>query len=353
MAAEGGVSRGHPPNHLWIGRGEHRMNGKKISILVPTFNEEENVVALSEAVLAVLSKDLPEYDYELIFIDNCSTDRTQELLQLLCRGNPKIKAIFNAKNFGQFNSPYYGLLQTTGDCTVLLCADFQDPVELIPRFVREWEDGYRIVIGIKTSSRENRLMYFLRSCYYKLIKKFSDVEQIEHFTGFGLYDKSFIDTLRNLDDPTPFLRGIVAELGPQRKEIPYEQARRRAGKTSNNWYRLYDAAMLSFTSYTKIGLRLATILGFVFSAASLLVAFVYLVLKLIMWDSFPIGTAPILIGLFVIGSIQLFFIGLMGEYILNINTRVMKRPLVIEEKRLNFDARADVAKEEEPPDCGL
>lgn len=309
---------------------------KTISVLVPTYNEQENVVPLSEAIIDVFHTQLPHYNYELIFIDNDSTDDTQRLLTELCASNKRIKAIFNVKNFGQFNSPYYGLCQTTGDAVILMCADFQDPVDVIPQFVREWENGYSIVIGIKTASREKRFIYWLRSIYYKMIKRFSDVEQIEHFTGFGLYDKSFIDTLRDLDDSEPFLRGIVAELGGDRKEIPYEQQKRRAGKTKNNFYSLYDAAMLSFTSYTKIGLRLATIMGFIFSAVSMLVALIYLVLKLIYWDRFVAGTAPILIGVFVFGSIQLFFIGLLGEYILNINKRVMKRPLVIEKERLNF-----------------
>lgn len=309
---------------------------KKISILVPTYNEEDNVVPLSEEIIKILSAQLQIYDYEIVFIDNCSKDGTRDKLYMLCSNNKKIKAIFNAKNFGQFNSPYYGLCQTTGDCAILMCADFQDPVDMIPKFVIEWEKGHNIVAGIKTTSKENRIMYFLRSCYYKLIKRMSDVEQIEHFTGFGLYDKSFIDVLRNLDDPTPFLRGIVAELGSKRKSIPYQQDKRRAGKTSNNFYKLYDAAMLSFTSYTKIGLRFATILGFIFSGLSMLIALIYLILKLIYWNTFPMGTAPILIGVFLIGSVQLFFIGLLGEYIMNINTRIMKRPLVIEEQRLNF-----------------
>lgn len=309
---------------------------KKISVLIPCFNEIENVEPISEAVVEQFTKNLPEYDYELVFIDNYSTDGTREVLEDICYKNKKIKAIFNAKNFGQFNSPFYGMLQTTGDCTITMCCDFQDPVELIPQFVREWEKGYKIVSAIKTSSEENGIIYFLRSCYYKLIKKMSDVEQIEHFTGTGLYDKSFIEVLRKLDDPTPFLRGIVAELGPKRKDIYYKQAERRAGKTHNNWYRLYDAAMLSFTSYTKIGLRMATIFGFIFSAINMLVALVYFVAKLIWWDEFTLGTAPMLIGIFFTGSVQLFFLGLLGEYVLNINIRVMKRPLVVEEKRINF-----------------
>lgn len=309
---------------------------KTISIVVPCYNEEENVIPLSRAITALFEKELADYRYELIFIDNDSRDRTRELLRGLCQSDPDIKAIFNAKNFGQFNSPYYAMLQTSGDCTILMAADFQDPVEMIPQYVREWESGYKIVIGIKKSSQENKFMYWLRGCYYKLIKKLSDVEQIEQFTGFGLYDARFIQVLRGLNDPTPFLRGIVAELGFKRKEIPYEQPLRRAGKTSNNFYRLYDAAMLSITSYTKVGLRLATIFGSICAGLSMVVALVYLVMKLIWWDRFPAGMAPMLIGMLFLGSIQIFFIGLLGEYIMSINQRVMKRPLVIEEERLNF-----------------
>ena len=309
---------------------------KTISIVVPCYNEEENVIPLSRAITALFEKELADYRYELIFIDNDSRDRTRELLRGLCQSDPDIKAIFNAKNFGQFNSPYYAMLQTSGDCTILMAADFQDPVEMIPQYVREWESGYKIVIGIKKSSQENKFMYWLRGCYYKLIKKLSDVEQIEQFTGFGLYDAKFIQVLRGLNDPTPFLRGIVAELGFKRKEIPYEQPLRRAGKTSNNFYRLYDAAMLSITSYTKGGLRLATIFGSICAGLSMVVALVSLVMKLIWWDRFPAGMAPMLIGMLFLGSIQIFFIGLLGEYIMSINQRVMKRPLVIEEERLNF-----------------
>lgn len=309
---------------------------KTISIVVPCYNEEENVEALYEAISEVFKKDLPEYGYELIFIDNDSRDSTRELIRGLCQKDRGVKGIFNAKNFGQFNSPYYAMLQSTGDATILMAADFQDPVEMIPQYVREWEKGCKIVIGIKKSSKENKIMYWLRSCYYKMIKKLSDVEQIEHFTGFGLYDARFIKVLRELDDPTPFLRGIVAELGFRRKEIPYEQPKRRAGKTSNNFYRLYDAAMLSITSYTKVGLRLATIFGSICSFISIMVALIYLVMKLMYWDRFPAGMAPLLIGMCFLGSVQIFFIGLVGEYILSINARVMKRPLVIEEERINF-----------------
>ena len=309
---------------------------KKISILIPCFNEEENVVPISKAVVEELTTNLPDYDYEVVFIDNDSQDNTRPLLREMCRQNPRIKAIFNAKNFGQFNSPYYGMLQTTGDCTICLCCDFQDPVEMIPQIAHEWEKGAKIVSCIKTDSRENRLMRFFRTCYYKTIRRMSSVDQIEHFTGFGLYDRSFIDVLRNLKDPTPFIRGIVAELGYQRVNIPYTQARRRAGKTHNNFFTLFDAAMLSFTSYTKVGLHLLTITGFVLAFLSILAALVFLVLKLLFWDRYSAGMAPVVIALFFLNAIQLLFIGFVGEYVMSINTRVMNRPLVIEEERINF-----------------
>lgn len=310
---------------------------KKISVMVPCYNEEENVIPISKAIVEILKNELSEYDYELLFIDNDSKDNTRKFLRQICAENNKIKAIFNAKNFGQFNSPYYGMCQTTGDCTITMCCDFQDPIDMIPKLVKEWENGAKIVCAIKSSSKENRIMRFLRTCYYKTIKKMSDVEQIEHFTGFGLYDKGFIEVLKTLEDPTPFLRGIVAELGYRRVDIPYEQQKRRAGKTHNNWYSLYDAAMLSFTSYTKVGLRLATFLGFGMSAISLVIAFVYLILKLLYWDRFVAGMAPILIAVCILGSMQMFFIGFLGEYVLSINKRIMKRPLVIEEERINFE----------------
>jgi len=312
---------------------------KKISILIPCYNEEENVVPLCGEVVKILEGELSAYDYEIVFIDNNSADNTRPLLRGLCAGNKRVKAIFNAKNFGQSNSPYHGLCQTSGDCAILLCADFQDPVEYIPKLVKEWEAGYKIISCIKNKSRENKLMRFLRTCYYKAIVRMSDVEQIEHFTGFGLYDRSFIDIMGNLRDPTPFLRGIVAELGFKRKEIIYEQQKRRAGKTKNNWYTLYDLAMLSFTSYTKAGLRIATILGFIMGGVTFLISVVYFIFKLLYWDDFTMGMAPIVIGVFFLGSMQLFFIGFIGEYIMAINTRIrlMNHPLVIEEERINFD----------------
>lgn len=312
---------------------------KKISVLIPCYNEVENVEPISAAVEDIIKKELSQYDYEILFIDNCSMDGTRDKLESICANNKKIKAIFNVTNFGQFNSPFYGMCQTTGDCTISMCCDFQDPVELIPVFVHEWEKGHKIVSGIKTSSRENPIVYFLRTMYYKAVRHMSAVQMIEHFTGFGLYDRTFINILKELDDPIPFLRGIVAEYGHgfNRKDVEYEQPKRRAGKTHNNFLTLYDAAMLSVTSYTKVGLRFATWLGFISSGISLLIAMVYLVLKLINWNSFQMGSAPLIIGVYVLGSIQLFFIGLIGEYILNINTRVIHRPLVIEEKRINFE----------------
>ncbi len=309
---------------------------KTISIVVPCYNEEENVVPLYEAIKSIFAERLSDCKYEIIYIDNDSKDRTRELVRGLCSQDPDVKAIFNAKNFGQFNSPYYGMLQSTGDATMLMAADFQDPVEMIPEFVKAWEEGYKIAIGVKTQSQENPLMYWVRGIYYKLIKRMSSVDQIAQFTGFGLYDKAFINVMRNLNDPTPFLRGIVAELGFRRKEIPYTQPKRRAGITHNNWYSLYDAAMLSFTSYTKVGLRMAVFFGGVCSFISVIIAIVYLVMKLIWWDRFPAGTVPILISMLLLGSIQIFFIGLLGEYILSMNQRIMKRPLVVEEERLNF-----------------
>lgn len=316
--------------------GDIIMTEKKlISIMVPCYNEEENVIPISEAIIDQMDK-MPQYDYELLFIDNCSTDQTRPLLRKICAENPKVKAIFNVKNFGQFNSPYYGICQTTGDCTIVICCDFQDPVELIPVFLKYWEEGYQIVCGVKTSSKESKLMYTLRTIYYKAIKKFSAIDQIEHFTGFGLYDKSFVNILRSLDDPTPFIRGIVAELGGKRKEIPYEQQLRRAGKTHNNWYSLYDAAMLSFTSYTKVGMRIAEFVGAGFAILSLLIGFVYLIMKLIFWDRFVAGQAPLIIIMSLMCSTILAFLGFLGEYIAAINARVMHRPLVIEEERINF-----------------
>lgn len=321
---------------------------KKISVVIPTYNEEANVVPLSNAIIEVMERDLPEYDYEILFIDNHSKDNTQALLRVLCQENKKIKAIFNARNFGQARSPVYGMKQAYGDCVIRMCADFQDPVEMIVQFVREWEKGHKIVIGVKKASREKRVMYWIRTCYYKMIRKITDIDHIEHYTGFGLYDKKFVDVVRKLHDPMPYLRGIVAELGFDYVAIPYTQQKRRAGKSKNNFYSLYDYAMIGITSYSKVVMRLATFLGFLVGGCSFAAGIVYLILKLLYWDRFSAGVAPMLIGMFLLGALQLFFIGFLGEYVLSINTRVLDRPLVVEEERLNF--QEETASEETAPD---
>jgi len=307
--------------------------------MIPCFNEEDNVVDIGNAIEKEILDKLPEYDYEICYVDNASTDRTRELIEQQCSSNKKFKAIFNVTNFGQFNSPFHGICSLYGDCVIPICADFQDPVEMIPVFVNEWEKGHKIVSGVKSSSKENGFIYLMRTVYYKLIKNMSSVKMIEHFTGFGLYDQSFIKLLRELNDPLPFMRGIVAEYGDgfNLTTVEYEQPKRRAGKTHNNFYTLYDAAMLSITSYTKVGLRLMTWLGFIIGFLDLVVALVYLILKLINWYNFNAGYAPMIIGMFFLGAVQLAFMGFMGEYILNINTRVINRPVVVEERRINFD----------------
>jgi len=309
---------------------------KKISVFITCYNEEANVEPLVAEIVDIFKNKLSNYDYEILFIDNHSTDGTRDCLRKLCSENPKIKAIFNARNFGPARSGFYGILQTSGDCTVCMAADFQTPADMIPKFVEEWENGYKIVLAIKTKSQENFIMYMIRSLYYKIIRKLSDVEQIEHFTGFGLYDKSCMDMLRGIKDPIPYFRGIISELGYKRKDIVFEQPKRRAGKSSYNLFKYYDDAMLGFTSYTKAGLRLASIAGFIFAVFSFFVAIVYLVYKIFFWQDFSVGIAPLVIGIFFLGSIQLIFLGFIGEYIMAINTRVMNRPLVVEEERVNL-----------------
>lgn len=311
---------------------------KKVSILIPCYNEQDNVEAMHDELTKLFREQLPQYNYEIMFIDNCSTDLTRVKLRRICEEDHRnTRVIMNARNFGQFNSPYYGMLQTSGDCVICLCCDFQDPLDMIPKFLEKWEEGYKIVCGVKTKSKENPIYYLARTIYYKTIKAMSEVEQIEHFTGFGLYDRSFIKVLKDLDDPTPFIREIVAELGYKRIDLEYTQPKRRAGKTHNNWYSLYDAAMLGFTSSTKMGIRICTFFGFSCSFLTILVALIYFILKLIFWSRFPAGSIPILLGVFIFGSLQLMFLGFIGEYIMSINNRVMNRPLVIEEERINFE----------------
>lgn len=317
---------------------------KTVSVVVPTYNEIENVQAVADAVVKEITDNLPEYNYELLFIDNKSTDGTRDVIRKLCAENPRIKAIFNIKNFGPDSSPYYGLLQATGDCVILFCADFQDPLEMIHKMVREWEKGYQVITAIKKTSRENKLVRFFRSVYYKLIRKISNTEIIEHFTGFGLYDRSFMDILRSLNDPVPFLRGVVAEFSDNRLEMPYEQQKRRAGKSHIRFFTLYDMAMRSITSYTRIGLRLATLIGFGAAVLSMIVALIYFIYKLIHWNDFNTGMAPVVIGMFFFSAVQLAFLGLMGEYVMSINNRIINRPLVVESERLNFDEECSKEK---------
>ena len=309
---------------------------KKISVLIPCFNEVENVEPISKDITDLFKSKLKKYQYEIVFIDNDSKDGTKEKIREICKKNKKIKAIFNVRNFGAFNSPYYGLMQTDGDCTIMMACDYQDPVDMIPDFVREWENGYKIVVGVKDHSKENPIVYSLRSIYYYLLGKLSNVDIIRHFTGFGLYDREFINILRQIDDSTPFLRGIVAEFGYDIKKITFEQPLRKAGKTHNSISDLYDATMLSFTAYTTLGLRIVTIVGFVVGVISFIIGLIYLIYKLKYWYTFNAGMAPILVGIFFLGGIIMITLGLIGEYVISINRRSMHRPLVVERERINF-----------------
>ena len=328
------------------------MDKKLISVVVPTYNEQENVVPLTDTLVKIFTEELPEYNYEIIFIDNHSKDNTKTLIRQICSENPNVKAIFNARNFGQMRSPVYGFKQAYGDCVVRLNADFQDPPSLIPTFVREWEKGHKIVIGIKEKTEEGFFMAFVRRQYYKFLRKITDIGHIENFTGFGLFDKAFVDVVRNIHDPMPYFRGMVAEFGFEYKTILYQRPNRRAGKSKNHFYTLYDVAMIGITSYSKVMLRLASFLGFIIGGLSFLVALVYFIMKLVHWDWFRSGIAPLVIGVFFLGGVQLFFIGLLGEYVLAINSRVLDRPLVVEEERLNFNVRPDPEPEPDPAPAG-
>ena len=310
---------------------------KTVSVVVACYNEEGNVAALYEEIGKIFKEKLPEYNHQVLFIDNDSTDNTRAIIKNICKNDPEhAAAIFNVHNFGSIRSSVYGLLQATGDCVVKMCADFQDPPELLVDFVRAWEQGHKIVLAIKKGSKENPIMYGIRKLYYKLIRKITDVEHIDNFVGYGLYDRSFIEVLRDLNDPMPYLRGIVAELGYKYHAVYYVQPKRKSGKSKFNFYRLYDYAMLGITSYSKVPLRLATFAGAGVSIISFIVGIVYLIMKLINWYDFNDGMAPLLIGMFFLGAVQLLFIGIIGEYILNINTRVLNRPLVVEEERINL-----------------
>jgi len=308
-----------------------------ISVVTPCFNEEGNVEELHRRIAAQFDK-LPAYDFEHIYIDNASTDGTAKVIRHLAAADPRVKAIFNTRNFGHIRSPMHAILQATGDAVISMASDLQDPPELIPAFIQQWEAGFKVVAGVKPKSQETPLMFALRRLYYATIGRIADVELIPNFTGFGLYDRAVIELVRCIDDPYPYFRGMIADLGFEHAEVPFEQPLRRLGITKNNFYTLYDIAMLGITGHSKIPIRLATMAGFALSGLSLLVAIIYLVYKLLYWDQFSLGVAPILIGFFFFASIQLFFIGILGEYIANIHTQVQKRPLVVERERINFDA---------------
>jgi len=310
---------------------------RKISIMTACYNEEENVVQLTDAVRKIMSEELPQYDYEHVFIDNCSEDTTLSLLRGICAKDKHVKVIENARNFGHIRSPFHGLLQTTGDCTISMAADFQEPPALIPTFVKKWEEGFKVVCAVKTTSKESRAMFGIRKFYYNLVKKMSEVDSIDNFTGFGLYDKQVIAALKLMEDPYPYFRGLICEIGFKRALVEFDQPKRERGKTNNNFYTLFDMAMLGITANSKVPLRLATIVGFIFSLLSLGVAVLYFILKLIFWNSMSMGMAPIVIGMFFFFSVQLFFTGLLGEYIAQILTKVTNRPRVIEDERINFD----------------
>lgn len=312
------------------------MERKLISIMTPCYNEEENVEALYLAVKQEFAK-MERYEYEHVFIDNNSTDGTQDILRRLAGADKNVKVILNSRNFGQFMSPYYGLLQSTGDAVISMACDFQDPPDMICKFIERWEQGFKIVIGVKSSSKENKLVYATRTAYYKFLRKISDTELVDNFTGFGLYDKTVIEILKKIDEPLPFIRGLICEIGFEKAIIQFEQPLRIRGLTKNNVSSLYDAAMLGVTSYSRMPLRIAAILGFIIATGSILVAITYFIIKLIMWDNFLLGQAPNTIGLFFFGAVQLFFIGILGEYIGIILVKINKRPLVIERERINFE----------------
>jgi glycosyltransferase involved in cell wall biosynthesis len=308
---------------------------KLISIVTPCYNEAENVEDLHAQIVQVMS-ELPGYEFEHIYIDNASTDGTVPILRRLAIADSRVKVILNARNFGHIRSPFHGILQAHGDAVICMSSDFQDPPVLIKEFVRKWEEGFKAVLGVKTRSKETRLFFALRRLYYRVLAKLSEVPLIENFTGYALYDQQVVRVLRQIDDPYPYIRGLIAEIGFEAAKVEFVQPKRKRGITKNNFYTLYDMAMVGFTSNTKIPLRLATILGFVTAAVSFLIGLFYLVYKLIYWTSFTTGLAPLVVGLFFVGGVQLFFLGIVGEYIGAIYTQVRHRPLVIEKERINF-----------------
>jgi polyisoprenyl-phosphate glycosyltransferase len=312
-----------------------------LSVVTACYNEEQNVDEVYRRVREVMEslppRDGEPYTYEHLFIDNASGDRTVEILRGICAEDQRVKVIVNTRNFGHIRSPFHGLLAANGDAVISIVADLQDPPDLIREFVARWEEGHKVVVGVKNESLERKSMFFVRTLYYRILGRLSDVPLIENFTGFGLYDRVVMDKLREIDDPYPYFRGLICDLGYDRVEVAYVQPRRARGITKNNFYTLYDMAMLGLTNHSKVPLRLATMAGFVLSIVALLTALVFLVLKLAFWNEFNLGLAPLLIGIYFFGSVQLFFIGVLGEYILSIHTQVYHRPLVVEKERINFD----------------
>jgi glycosyltransferase involved in cell wall biosynthesis len=311
------------------------MKAKVISIVTPCYNEESNVVELCARIADVLNKT--KYDYEHILIDNASTDKTVKILRDLARLDKHIKIIVNARNFGHIRSPFYALMQCTGDAVILLAADLQDPPEMIPKFIEKWESGFKTVMAVKPESEESKFMAFIRRSYYNFLAAISDAPLVKNATGAGLFDKKVIELLRKIDDPNPYFRGLLSEIGFPIAVVPFLQPRRQRGISSNNFYSLYDLAMLGITNHSKVPLRLMTIGGFLISVISLSISIVYLIAKLVLWDSFQVGIAPMIIGIFFFGALQIFFIGMLGEYIGSIHTKVRNMPLVIEAERINFD----------------
>ena len=307
-----------------------------LTILTPCFNEEGNVRELYEAVKAVMAT-VPDLEYDHLFIDNASMDGTVAILRELAACDKRVRVIVNTRNFGHIRSPYHGFLEARGDAVLGIVADFQDPPELIPQFIAKWREGYKVVIGVKASSGESWAMWRIRRFYYWLVAKMSsDVELVHNFTGFGLYDREVVEQFRETDELYPYFRGLVADFGYERAVIPYVQPARRHGITKNNFFTLYDAAMLGITTHSKVPLRLATMAGFTISILSLLIALAYLILKLVWWNTFDLGLAPLVIGVYFLGSVQLFFVGMLGEYIGSIHTQVHRRPHVVERERINF-----------------
>ncbi len=309
---------------------------KLISIVTPCYNEEANVENTYCRVKALFDS-LGRYRYEHIFIDNCSRDGTVEILRRLASQDKNVKVIVNSRNFGHVRSPMYAFLQTRGDAVIPVVADLQDPLEMIPVFLEKWEQGAKMVMGVKARSKESPVMFVIRRFYYKIASRLSEIELTNNFYGFGLYDRVIVEAMRQMNDPYPYGRGMVSEIGYPTVKIEYTQNRRERGITKNNFYTLYDIAMLGITSHSKVPLRLATMLGFAMSAVSLLVAVGYFIYKLVFWNNFPVGIAPLVIGIFFVSAVQLFFIGILGEYIGFIHTQVLRRPLVFEKERINFD----------------